>query len=47
MPNVEVFFALADARDNLERWRQNYNQVPLHSYLHHSALAIFAAQWAA
>src|SRR5229473_8531828 len=25
--NVEVFFALSDVRDKLERWRQDYNQV--------------------
>ena len=26
MLNVEVFFALADVRDKLERWRQDYNR---------------------
>jgi hypothetical protein len=30
---VEVFFALADVRDKLERWRQDYNQVRSHSAL--------------
>jgi putative transposase len=44
--NVEVFFALADVRDKLERWRQDYNQVRPHSALHDSAPALFAAQWA-
>ena len=29
--NVEVFFTLADVRDKLERWRQDYNQVRPHS----------------
>ncbi len=29
--NVEVFFALADVRDKLKRWRQDYNQVRPHS----------------
>ena len=31
--NVEVFFTLADVRDKLERWRQDYNQVRPHSAL--------------
>jgi putative transposase len=31
--NVEVFFALADARDKLECWRNNYNRMRLHSAL--------------
>src|SRR5713101_6116541 len=44
--NVEVFFALSDVRDKLERWRQDYNQVRPHSALHDSAPAVFAAQWA-
>jgi putative transposase len=43
--NVEVFFALADVRDKLERWRQDYNQVRPHSALRDSAPALFAAQW--
>jgi putative transposase len=29
--NVEVFFTLADVRDKLERWRQDYNQVRPHT----------------
>jgi putative transposase len=44
--NVEVFFALTDVRDKLERWRQDYNQVRPHSALHDNAPALFAAQWA-
>ena len=44
--NVEVFFALADVRDKLERWRQDYNQVRPHSALRDNAPALFAAQWA-
>lgn len=44
--NVEVFFTLADVRDKLERWRQDYNQVRPHSALRDNAPAMFAAQWA-
>lgn len=44
--NVEVFFALADVRDKLERWRQDYNQVRPHSAPRDNAPALFAAQWA-
>jgi hypothetical protein len=44
--NVEVFFALADVLEKLERWRQDYNQVRPHSALRDSAPAVFAAQWA-
>ncbi|MGO9453461.1 MAG: integrase core domain-containing protein [Candidatus Binataceae bacterium] len=29
--HVEVFFALADVPDKLERWRQDYNMVRPHS----------------
>src|SRR5271156_2493970 len=43
--NVEVFFALIDVRDKLERWRREYNQVRPHSALRDSAPAVFAAQW--
>jgi putative transposase len=32
--NLEVFFALADVRDKLERWRQDYNQVRPHNSPH-------------
>src|SRR6266851_5236529 len=35
---VEVFFALADVRDKLEHWAQDYNQVRPHSALRDSAL---------
>lgn len=31
--NVNVFFSLADARDKLERWRQDYNTCRPHSAL--------------
>jgi putative transposase len=44
--NVEAFFTLADVRDKLEHWRQNYNQVRPHSSLRDRAPAFFAAQWA-
>ena len=43
--NVEVFFALIDVRDKLERWRRDYNQVRPHSALGDSAPTVFAAQW--
>src|ERR1700704_3233774 len=45
--NVEVFFTLADVRDKLERWRQDYNQGRPHSSLRDSAPAVFAAKWIA
>jgi putative transposase len=45
--NVQVFFALADVREKLELWRQDYNQVRPHSSLHDQPPAIFARQWAA
>jgi putative transposase len=38
--NVEVFFALADMRDKLERWRQDYNQVRPHGALRDNAPAL-------
>lgn len=41
--NVEVFFTLADVRDKLERWRQDYNQVRPHSALDDDAPEAFAA----
>jgi len=44
--NVEVFFALADVRDKLERWRQDYNQVRPHSALADHPPETFAARWA-
>jgi putative transposase len=45
--NVQVFFALADVREKLELWRQDYNQVRPHSSLHDQPPAIFARQWGA
>jgi transposase InsO family protein len=44
--NVEVFFTLADVRDKLERWRQDYNQVRPHSALADHSPETFAARWA-
>ncbi len=41
--NVEVFFTLEDAREKLERWRQDYNRVRPHSALGDQAPAQFAA----
>jgi putative transposase len=45
--NIQVFFALADVREKLELWRQDYNQVRPHSSLSDHPPAIFARQWAA
>jgi putative transposase len=42
--NVQVFFALADVREKLELWRQDYNQVRPHSSLHDHPPAVFARQ---
>ena len=43
--NVEVFFTQEDAREKLERWRQDYNLVRPHSALNDQAPASFAASW--
>lgn len=43
--NVEVFFALADVREKLESWRQDYNQVRPHSALADRAPEVFARAW--
>ena len=43
--NVEVF-TLADVRDKLARWCQDYNQVRPHSALADHPPEIFAARWA-
>ncbi len=43
--NVQVFFTLADARDKLEQWRRDYNQVRPHSALGDSAPEEFARAW--
>ena len=45
--NVQVFFSVADARDKLERWRQDYNRVRPHSALGDSAPEEFASAWQA
>src|SRR5271156_2579771 len=44
--NVEVFFTLADVREKLERWREDYNQVRPHSALHDQSPQAFATTWA-
>jgi putative transposase len=44
--NVEVFSTVADVRDKLERWRQDYNQVRPHSALADHPPETFAARWA-
>jgi putative transposase len=43
--NIEIFFALADVRENLEWWQQDYNLVRSHSALRDNAPALFAEQW--
>src|SRR5208283_4427733 len=43
--NVQVFFSVADARDKLKRWRQDYNRVRPHSALGDSAPEEFASAW--
>ena len=43
--NVEVFFGLSDARDKLEHWRQDYNEVRPHSALADRAPAEFVRDW--
>jgi putative transposase len=43
--NVQVFFTVADARDKLEQWRRDYNQVRPHSALGDSAPEEFAHAW--
>ena len=45
--NVEVFFTMADVRDKLERWREDYNEVRPHSALADHPPEVFAASWAA
>ena len=40
--NVNVFFSLADAREKLERWRQDYNTCRPHSALGHLPPAEYA-----
>ena len=45
--NVQVFFALADVREKLEQWRQDYNRVRPHSSLNDHAPYDFAVQWIA
>jgi hypothetical protein len=44
--NEHVFLILADVRDKLERWRQDYNQVRPHSALADHSPETFVAQWA-
>ena len=44
--NVEVFFTLADVREKLERWREDYNQVRPHSALNDQSPRTFATTWA-
>jgi putative transposase len=41
--NGEIFFSLADARDKLQRWRQDYNQQRPHSSLDDRTPAEFAS----
>jgi putative transposase len=43
--NVQVFFALTDVREKLERWRQDYNQVRPHSALADRSPEEFVRAW--
>jgi putative transposase len=43
--NVHVFFTLADVREKLELWREDYNQVRPHSALDDASPRVFAANW--
>jgi putative transposase len=43
--NVETFVDLADTREKLERWRQDYNQVRPHSALADRTPEEFARDW--
>jgi hypothetical protein len=45
--NVQLFFTVADARDKLERWRQDYNRIRPHSALGDSAPEEFVEGWQA
>jgi len=42
--NVQLFFSLEDAREKLERWRQDYNHCRPHSSLGDLAPVIFTAR---
>ena len=43
--NTEIFFSLEDARQKLEAWRRDYNQVRPHSALADRTPNEFRAQW--
>ena len=43
--NVQVFFTLADVREKLELWCEDYNQVRPHSALEDRSPQAFAASW--
>jgi putative transposase len=43
--NVQVFFTLADVREKLELWREDYNRVRPHSALDDRSPQVFAASW--
>jgi hypothetical protein len=43
--NVQLFFTLADAREKLEQWRQDYNRVRPHSSLGDQSPEEFANGW--
>lgn len=43
--NVHVFFTLADVREKLELWREDYNQIRPHSALGDYAPRQFAQHW--
>ncbi len=41
-----MFFTIADVREKLERWREDYNQVRPHSALNDQSPRTFATAWA-
>ena len=43
--NVQVFFTLAEVREKLELWREDYHQVRPHSALDDVSPRVFAANW--
>ena len=43
---MEVFFTVADVREKLERWRNDYNEVRPHSALNDQSPQTFATTWA-
>jgi len=45
MPLYEAHHVLLDSAPTVERWRQTYNRIHLHSALEDRAPATFVAEW--